>query len=183
MTPSAHRHRPLLALLQGIARGHTEVPWDVWTDAQIHWAVETGFGPLLFQLLHGLPDAVGSPLWPVLHSAHITAQLLIREQLEALEELLQACGGRLPPVTLLKGISICRQHYPAPHLRPMRDIDIMVEEAFHPAVESLLVTLGYRQRSRSSYPAAFFATYHHSMPFFHAQRRVWVEVHRGLFPP
>ena len=183
MTQSVRCQPPLLTLLQALAQGRTDVPWGTLTAAQIQWAVETGLGPLLFALLHGHPDAVASPLWPLLHGAHVTAHLLICEQLEALEELIEAGAGRLPPLTLLKGISICGQHYPAPHLRLMRDIDILVNEAARPAVEALLRTLGYRQRSRSHLPATFFDTYHHSMPFFHAQRGVWIEVHRGLFPP
>lgn len=181
MMPRATRQPPLLALLQALAQGHASVPWDLWTDAQLHWTVETGFGPLLFQLLHNQPDAVASAHWPVLHGAHVTAQFLSGEQLDALEELLDAGAGRFPPVTLLKGISICEQYYPAPHLRPMRDLDILVDEAARPTVEALLRTLGYDQRSQS--PAAFYDTHHHSMPFFHPQRGVWIEVHRGLFPP
>ena len=183
MTRRAARPRPLLALVQALAQGYAAVSWDLWTDAQLHWAVETGFGPLLFQLLHAQPDAVASPHWPMLHGAHITAQFLSGEQHDALEELLDAGAGWLPPVTLLKGISISGQYYPAPHLRPMRDLDILVDEAAGPAVEALLRTLGYCQRSRSQLPAVFFASYHHSMPFFHAQRGVWIEVHRDLFPP
>jgi hypothetical protein len=65
----------------------------------------------------------------------------------------------------------------------LRDIDILVDEAAHPAVESLLSELGYLRRSKSNLPAEFFESYHHSMPFFHPQRGVWVEVHRGLFSP
>ena len=183
MTQSSRRQLPLLTLLQAIAQGRADVPWDTFEAAQIQWTVNTGLGPLLFFIMQGHPEAMASPLWPLLHGAHVTAQFLISEQLEAIGELLEACAGRLPPLTLLKGISICRQHYPAPHLRLMRDIDILVDEAARPAVESLLVMLGYRQRSRSQLPAAFFDTYHHSMPFFHAQRGVWVEVHRDLFPP
>jgi hypothetical protein len=156
---------------------------ELYEAAQIQRAIEAGLGPLLFSIMQGHPEAMASLPWPLLHGAHVTAQFLSREQLEAIGELLEACARRLPPVTLLKGISICRQHYPAPRLRIIRDIDILVDEAARPAVEALLVRLGYRQRSRSQLPAAFFDTYHHSMPFFHAQRGVWIEVHRGLFPP
>jgi hypothetical protein len=63
----------------------------------------------------------------------------------------------------------------------MRDIDFLVEEAALPLVESQLSKLGYRQQSDSS--PEFYQTHHHSMPFFHEQRGVWVEVHRGLFSP
>ncbi len=183
MTQSSRRQLPLLTLLQALAPGRAYVPWDTFEAAQIQRAIEAGLDPLLFPIMQGHPEAMASPLWPLLHGAHVTAQFLSSEQLEAIGELLDACEGRLPPLTLLKGISICRQHYPAPRLRIMRDIDILVDEAARPAVKSLLVRLGYRQRSGSQLPGVFFDTYHHSMPFFHAQRGVWVEVHRGLFHP
>ncbi len=62
----------------------------------------------------------------------------------------------------------------------MRDIDFLVEEADLPGVEAVLGKLGYHQQS--SRPAGSYATHHHSMPFYHPQRGVWVEVHRGLVP-
>jgi hypothetical protein len=41
--------------------------------------------------------------------------------------------------------------------------------------------MGFRQQSTNSHE--FYACHHHSMPFFHKEKGVWVEVHRGLFPP
>jgi hypothetical protein len=43
-----------------------------------------------------------------------------------------------------------------------------------------LLRLGYR--AESDYPPEFYATHHHVCPLFHPRRRVWVEIHRGLFP-
>ena len=40
--------------------------------------------------------------------------------------------------------------------------------------------MGFRQQSTNSHE--FYATHHHSMPFYHRNTDVWVEVHRGLFP-
>jgi hypothetical protein len=48
-------------------------------------------------------------------------------------------------------------------------------------MEAVLSALGYQQQSHL--PSTFYATHHHSMPFIHPTRRLWVEVHRGLFPP
>jgi len=107
--------------------------------------------------------------------------MIASEQLGAMAEIIDACEAQGQVLTLLKGISICDQHYPEPHLRPMRDIDFLVEEAALPLVESLLLKLGYRQQSNRSHE--FYQKHHHSMPFFHQQRGVWVEVHRGLVSP
>jgi hypothetical protein len=116
-----------------------------------------------------------------LKSTDLTAQILVGEQLDAMCEILDACDGLASTVTLLKGISIFDQYYPKPHLRPMRDLDLLVDETTRLGVEAVLSRLGYRQRSKD--PAEAYETHHHSMPFFHPQRGIWVEVHRGLFPP
>jgi hypothetical protein len=149
-------------------------------DAQIRWAIETGLGPLLVYATTADPQASTSPLWPFLQGADLLARMLTDEQFDAVSEILDACEARVPALTLLKGISIADQHYPVPHLRPMRDIDILVDEAALPIIESLLCALGYRQQSTN--PPSFYDTHHHRMPFVHPQRGVWVEVHRGLFP-
>jgi hypothetical protein len=63
----------------------------------------------------------------------------------------------------------------------MRDLDVLIDEAALPTMASVLGALGYRQQSHLS--STFYTTHHHSMPFVHPARGLWVEVHRGLFPP
>ncbi len=171
----------MMSLLQAASQGRGNLRWAAFDEPRIRWAVETGLGPLLFQTTKGDPEKARSPLWLLVRRADLTGRMLIGEHLDAMGEIIDACEGCVPPLTLLKGISICEQYYPAPHLRPMRDIDFLVEAAFLPAVESLLMKLGYRQQSDR--PPEVFERLHHSMPFFHPQRGVWVEVHRRLFPP
>jgi hypothetical protein len=96
-----------------------------------------------------------------------------------MEEIARALGGRQPP-TLLKGISIAEQCYPEPHLRPMGDIDVLVDREDIPTVESALTEMGYGRRLLKS--PEFYEAHHHTAPFFHPQRKVWVEIHRGLVP-
>jgi hypothetical protein len=143
--------------------------------------VTSGLGPWLRRCTAEDPSAAGSPLWPLVQSADLTARLLVAEQLDAMEEIVDVAEPHALPLTLLKGISLCEQIYPEPHLRTMGDIDILADETAIPALQALLVELGYRPQS--DYPAEFYATHHHIMPMFHPRRRVWVEVHRGLFPP
>lgn len=170
----------LISLLQAASQGREDLRLAAFHKAQIRWAVETGLGPLLFQTTKADPEATTSPLWTLLQSANLTAQILNGEQLDAMGEIIDACEGHVLALTPLKGISICEQYYPEPHLRAMRDIDFLVEDAALPAVESLLLKLGYRQQSKS--PPEYYQKHHHSMPFFHPQKGVWVEVHRALFP-
>jgi len=170
-----------MGLLQAAAHGREDLPLAVMEAAQVHWAIESGFGPLLWYTTRAAAGAAASPLWPLVQGTDLAARLLTAEQCEAMGEILEACRGRMPPVTLLKGISISAQYYPVPHLRLMRDLDVLVDETALPTLESVLSTLGYRQQSHL--PPTFYATHHHSRPFVHPARGLWVEIHRGLFPP
>jgi hypothetical protein len=163
-------------LLQAATQEHTSIPFADLSQQQAEWAVETGLGPLL--CWRAQPEAQASPHWPLLHSADLTARMFAAEQTDAMTALLDACVGQVQTVTLIKGISVCDQYYPLPHLRPMRDIDILVDRADLPIVEKFLDQLGYQRESDCE--PGFYATHHHSMPFVHPDTGVWMEVHHGL---
>jgi len=110
----------------------------------------------------------------------LTTRLINEIQLETLSEILVRCKGLLPPITLLKGCSTGSELYPQPHLRVIRDLDLLVEPKDQSKLEAILLEMGFRQRSTNS--LEFYAMHHHSMPFYHSSRDIWVEVHRGLFP-
>jgi hypothetical protein len=174
------RHRPQLPpLLQAASQRRKDLELAAFAEAQVRWALETGLGPLLFQATEGDPRASLSPLWPLLRGADLTAQVLTAEHFDAMSEILDACKGHIHRVVLLKGISISEQYYPAPHLRPMRDIDFLVAEADLPTMESLLLELGYSQPLKRPLQAG--SRPHHSSPFFHQRRGIWIEVHWRLF--
>jgi hypothetical protein len=128
-----------MALLQA-AHGREDVPLAVMEAADGRWAIESGFGPLLWYTTHAAAGAAASPLWSLVQGTDLAARLLTPEQCAAMGEILEACRGRMPPVTLLKGISISAQYYPLPHLRLMRDLDVLVDEAALPTLESILST-------------------------------------------
>jgi len=170
----------LKLLLRAAAEDRTDLALGDFRAEQIRWAVDSGLGPLLRRATTGDLDARKSPLWPLVESADLTARVMAGERLDAAAELIRACEGRTPPLTLLKGISICEQVYPEPHLRFMGDIDVLAESTGAPIVEACLLDLGYQRRSK--YPSEFYETHHHLTPLFHPHTRVWVEIHRGLFP-
>lgn len=172
--------RPMLSLLQAAAEDRDDLPLAAFQEPQVQWAVDTGLGPLLFRSTKAYPQATSAPLWSLVRAADLTARMLTGERYDALCEILDVCAERVPPLLLLKGISICDQYYPEPHLRLMRDIDFLVDAEAIPAVEALLRQLGYRQQSHN--PPEFYATHHHRMPFLHPHRNIWVEVHQQLFP-
>jgi Uncharacterised nucleotidyltransferase len=168
----------LTLLLRAASQNRTDLTLADFRDGQIRWAIETGLGPLLRRSTAADPAARRSPLWPLVEGADLTARVIADEQLRALTEIIRACEGRTPPLTLLKGMSICAQHYPERHLRPMRDIDILVEQGAVPIVETLLRQLGYYQ---PLYPPEWLEGSHHIAPLFHPGTGMWVEVHRALF--
>lgn len=170
----------LTLLLQAASQNRTDLTLADFRVEQVRWAVETGLGPLLRRSTANDPRARTSPLWSLVRGADLTARVIAGDQMNAMDEIIRACEGQVPPLTLLKGISICEQHYPEPHLRLMRDIDVLVDQVAIPTVESLLLQLGYRHDSEN--PPEFYDTHHHITPFFHPGTRVWVEIHRGLFP-
>jgi hypothetical protein len=170
----------LIALLRAASEDRADLALADFGPDQIRWAIETGLGALLRRSTAKDPMAGTSPLWPVLQGADLTARITVGEQLDAVDEIIRGCASKAPPLTLLKGASICEQYYPEPHLRPMLDIDVLVDPAALEPVESTLLQLGYGRRSKN--PPEFYETHHHTTPFHHPRTHVWVEVHRGLFP-
>lgn len=147
-------------------------------DRQIRWVIDGGWGPLLYRATRGNDDRVPAAWRDVLLSAELTAEIRHGNLIDTACEVIDACHDIATPVTLLKGISISDQYYPAAHLRPMADIDILVPVQACQSVESALLCRGYIRRP--DYEPGEGA--HHGVPLLHAERRVWVEVHTALFP-
>jgi hypothetical protein len=53
-------------------------------------------------------------------------------------------------VLLFKGAALAHTHYPAPHLRPRADTDLLAVPAEVPAVEEVLTRLGYLRENETS---------------------------------
>jgi len=172
---------PILSILRAAATDNHRLSLDNFTEAQALWAIETGLGPLLYHVTKGNPGTASSPFKLHLLSADLTARMLSQEIAGAMSEIIDTCISHNTRLTLLKGISICEQHYPEPHLRLMRDIDFLVDVAAYPSVESALLACGYRKDP--NLPSAFYENHHHGIPLFHPNKRIWVEIHTGLFPP
>lgn len=171
----------LLALLRAVSQNHELPPPSLLNDRQVAWIIEAGLGPFFWFASQKDSKAKDSQPCRDLKTADLTTRLVNEIQLETLSEILVRCKNLFPPITLLKGSSTGSELYPQPHLRLMRDLDLLVDPKEQPKLESILLDMGFRQRSTNSHE--FYATHHHSMPFYHRDKDVWVEVHRDLFPP
>ena len=171
---------PLISLLKAESGDQHNLDLIDFRDADIRWAITTGLGPLLFRAIAGGPSLADPSLTMTLKAADLTARVETGEKIDAMCEIIDACTETTPPLVLLKGISTSTQYYPEPHLRSMADIDVLVEERFIGAVESVLLNLEYSRPSKVW--SEFYQTHHHTAPFYDPRRDVWVEIHRRLLP-
>ncbi|MCI0427997.1 MAG: nucleotidyltransferase family protein, partial [Nitrospiraceae bacterium] len=175
------RAAPILGLIRAFSQDRRDLELAAFDDQTLTWAQDVGIGPLLLRTV-GLTrqNAPSSTHRKALLSADLTARVLCGMLLDATEEVLDSASENAHAITLLKGISICEDLYPEPHLRTMGDIDLLVDPGMQRSIECLLYKLGYHQRSE--YPPEFYVNHHHSMPFYHLERPICIEVHTSLFP-
>jgi hypothetical protein len=181
MVLAVRRPPSLIALLTAAHRDLQDVKLSHFSDADIDWALRTGLGPLLHHVAAADRDASTSPHWPALVAADLTMRVLAAEEVEALTEVAALCARRGIALTLLKGAWLFVSCYPAPFLRPMRDLDVLVPEGDVEAVQTMLLDLGYREDEGSLYDPA--REHHHRPPLVHPRSGIWFEVHGRLFPP
>jgi hypothetical protein len=152
--------------------------FEAINDRQLEQVTDAGLAPLLFRAIRHDLDSYPGDLGDALKAADLTAQVRYGCLCSSANEVIDTCADAGAPVTLLKGISIADQHYPAGHLRAMGDVDVLVPTHELASVESALLARGYVRKPgydvQSGSP--------HGAPMWHPQRRVWVEIHTGLFP-
>lgn len=147
-------------------------------DREFRWVMDAGLGPMLYFAVQDHFDRVPAAWRDVLLSSDLTAQVRHAAVIDTANQVIDACAELGIPVTLLKGISISDQYYPASHLRPMGDIDILVPSEACDAVESALLRIGYRPDA--THPRN--GDMHHLPPLLEPETKVWVELHTSLFP-
>lgn len=152
--------------------------WDEVDDLQIRYVMDAGLAPLLYRATQGTIERAPAAWRDALKAADLTARVIYGNLCDTTSEIIDACQEKGIGVTLLKGISIGDQYYPAAHLRRMGDIDLLVAKGDREWVESMMLGRGYIPMS--NFPAREAA--HHGAPLFHRERGVWVETHTTLFP-
>jgi Uncharacterised nucleotidyltransferase len=177
-------------LLRAVVEGDTRCAFDIIEPLNVDAVVEAGFGPALAWVTRdrnrtrstrGISNAADDPA-VALHAADLTARVITGELLDALSDLVAASRAAGCAPVLLKGCAAAIQFYPAPHLRTMGDIDLLVAPGEYPTIAALLRDLGFEAKRQHPEMAIDYRTHHHHMPFWHAGQRLWVEVHTRLFP-
>lgn len=166
--------RARLMSLRGGEEG--EADWgDTLALLQVH-----GVAPWTYSLLseEGLLDALPAAFTGELRALHRESSLahftLVAEY-RRLAELFRVEGIRAVP---LKGAAFFTTLYDRPGLRPMQDIDWLVEEEAFSAAETALRSRGYRLPPALDGPAAREKHFHLAM--VHGERGLRVELHRNL---
>jgi hypothetical protein len=188
--PATRLHSGLPLIGQLISYAATGVPlvrdgagfgWradDEGDRRQFRWAMDGGLGPLLYRATREYADLV-PPAWrDTLLGADLTAKVRHGDLVDTALEVIDACARLQVQPVLLKGISSSEELYPAEHLRPMADIDILIPVDACADVEAALLDSGYATEP----DPAPDPTHQHGPPLRHQRRRTVVELHRGLFP-
>lgn len=120
--------------------------WDAAAWEAARWSIQVhGIAPLLHVASQTWPDA--DALDPGLRAYLATQARQSRERvtllLGELAEILAACHAVSIPVMPLKGSLLNTRYYPAPGLRPMNDLDLLIWPADEPRVLKVLAGLGY----------------------------------------
>lgn len=146
-------------------------------DRQFQWALKGGLGPLLHRATGDFRDQVPQRWRDALLSADLRARITHGNAVDTMLEILDVCDRMQVRATLLKGISVSEQFYPAEHLRPMGDIDILIPAHAYARMEAALLESGYGQEEFPTSPGM-----HHGPPLHHATLGTEVELHTKLFP-
>ena len=148
------------------------------SDTQLREAAKGGLGPLLYHVLNDTHWPASIAATDALRHVDLVAQLSHQNRSEVTCHLLDVCAHEAIPVTLLKGMFVSSHCYPAEHLRPMNDVDILVDGGHRSRLEGVLKSTDFRSAIDYVHRDADA----HGPPLLHVRRNVWIEVHTALFP-
>lgn len=146
-------------------------------DQEFCWALDAGLGPLIYHVLSDSLHELPIGRLDRLRAADLTARVLHDARIEATQCLLEACYTQGIVVTLLKGISTSEELYARGHMRRMNDVDVLVSRDHQPVVEEIAQSVGFEYGVDEP-----LSTLQHGVPMYNKHLRVWLEVHRSLFP-
>ena len=162
----------------GTAPGGTHIDWRQYAgdDRQLDWILRAGLGPLLRWTASDGEDVPAEWAGSLL-AADLTARVRHANLVATAVAVLDACRDLRVEATLLKGISVADRLYPAAHMRPMGDVDVLVPADDEHKVAEALLACGFERIPYPDTPGQ-----HHGAPLRHGRRRTLVELHTALFP-
>lgn len=150
---------------------------DGWEIVAAAIAAER-LGPLLHKTVGEIvAPAVAEQLKQSYHVTALRNLLLLRELGVCLRELTAAAV----PVIVLKGAALIETVYGNVALRPMGDVDLLVQRRDLPTTRHTLEALGYEARRVETHPGVL-TEYENEVAFCKPGKLdTWVDVHWGLF--
>ena len=179
--PHSRRSGSLLPILRALVTDDARFELDSLAPGVVNRALESGLGPIMARV-SSLSPAQRSIHGDAIQASDLTARLLTAEMLDAVADILRLTAGAGCDLVLLKGCSTCVRYYPEPHLRTMGDVDLLVGAEDWRRVEAMLRADGFVD-TNATHPPSWYEQHHHSIPLWHPQRQLWIELHTLLYPP
>ena len=168
-------------MLRAVLAHESQFDIDSLSSCAAEVTLESGLGAVLAYVSRdSLQSRHGERLERII-AADIMARWTTDDLLETAVSVIAAAREIDCRPILMKGAATGLRYYPAPHLRLMTDIDLLIPPHQLDALESKLRGLGLEQTSHK--PLGMYDKHHHSMPFFDERRDVWIELHTRPFPP
>ncbi len=169
----------IITFIEAVKNNTSDLDPGLYKSEVINYILNCGLGPLFFNCIQGSPHSKEHPYYSLLLGSSLTSQILIGNHVDSIRNILQIDPSMTERVVLLKGISTSLRYYPAPYMRTMGDIDILVHKDFQNTLENICKELGYHQES--TLPDEFYETHHHTAPYYNSTNKVWIEIHSALF--
>ncbi len=157
--------------------------WQQLADDSDYHGVTLLIEPVVAAVLKMTPSVIPEDVrrsFFALASRHRQAALA-RES--CVDQLLKAFAAAGVPMILLKGAALAHLIYPTPALRPMSDIDILIDPADSQAAIKLAEGLGYVFAPRHA--SKYAKRMHHLPPAITTQSgfRIFLEIHNDAMSP
>ncbi|MFB0535256.1 MAG: nucleotidyltransferase family protein [Anaerolineae bacterium] len=159
-------------------RARSDFDWDA-----LRWvAYIEGVAPLLYDIARGqdlLPPSVKQDLRLVCYY-HAGRNLLL---LHKLEDVVGHLAAESVPVILLKGAALAKTVYGNDAVRPMADLDLLVQREHVSTALRVLSALGY-EPAHAEFRAGYVVTYRNEVMLVKpGEVNVPIEIHWSLFSP
>ena len=178
-SPGSPARDALLALLSPSGQPAPELGPAAWEQLDA-MAVQHRLQPLLHHLTRECASIPAEMRlrWKGAYRAAAASALIVRAELDHTCGLLEAAGFR--PIAL-KGAWLAWHAYPHPALRPMRDLDLLLDETSVIAAYEVLLCEGYRATDTGELALADVIRLDKHLPALISPRGISIELHQRLW--